>query len=557
MENNKLFKVIEQAIQNKPSEYQLYKDLFDLCVSSEKEMFDIAHEYSAKLRQYISRELKSTTKVEEFYSLYKNALLFDAPHFFDAYMQYLEIDRKPQERFYQPRRKVLKPIVDALQDLVDDKLDELFISQPPRTGKTTTLLFFMTWCMGRFPESTNLYSAFSDSITSMFYTGLLEVLNDPNTYKWNEIFPTCKIPTGGTNSKDETLDINRVKKYHTFTSRSLYGTLNGSCDCNGILVADDLLSGIEEALSPDRLKKAWMITDNNLLARAKEKAKILWVGTRWSLNDPIGKRIDILQSDKKFENRRYRVLNVPALNDKDESNFDYSYNVGFSTEYYQQKRASFERNDDIASWNAQYMGEPIEREGTLFNPSDMQYFDGILPDDIQNADGVYLAVDPAWGGGDYVAAPVGVQFGSLVYIIDVVFSNEDKTKTQPSIVNLIIRNKVRQAQFEGTKATSSYAEDVQKMVRNKGYQCSVLIKPASTNTSKENRIFEQSPDIRNNFVFINAKHRTKEYNLFMQQVFSFKWEGKNKHDDAPDSLAMLSTMIFKAKRKIEFVKRPF
>lgn len=555
MENLVLFKAIEKAITKKHDDYSAYKDLFDLCVNEEKNDKELAHEYCARLRQHISRELKTTEDVQEFYDLYKKTLLFDAPYSFDAYMLYLEINRKPNERFYQPRRKILKPLIDALQDLADGKLDELFLSMPPRVGKTSMILFFTTWLMGRDTEKTNLYSAFSAGITNMFYSGILEIIKDKVTYNYAKIFPYATIPDGGTNAQETTIDLGRKKKYHTTTCRSLYGTLNGSCDCNGILIADDLLSGIEEALSPDRLAKAWFLTDNNLIPRAKENAKILWVGTRWSINDPIGKRLDIIESNPNFANRRIEVINVPALNENDESNFQYDYGVGFSTEFYHQRRSSFEKNNDIASFMAQYMGQPIEREGTVFNPQDLRYFNGELPQG--EPDCVYMALDPSWGGGDYVASPIGVRYDDDIYIVDVVFTNTDKTKSQPMVVQKLMKHNVTQLQIEANKTQASFGDEVNKMLKDKGYRCLLTRKAAGSDKAKWERIWESAPDIRENFIFLDSNYRDKDYNLFMQQVFSFKIEGKNKHDDAPDSLAMLSSMIYKSKRKVEVFARPF
>jgi len=73
----------------------------------------------------------------------------------------------------------------------------------------------------------------------------------------------------------------------------------------------------------------------------------------------------------------------------------------------------------------------------------------------------------------------------------------------------------------------------------------VTTKPAPTNTSKEQRIFDKAPDIREHFVFLTSDKRSKEYQAFMDNVFSFTINGKNKHDDAPDSLAMASDMAFR------------
>lgn len=180
--DKKLISKIFAEIKKTPTSVTAYEDMFALCRNIEPEDFTLAHSTNEELRKKITAAIKRRVNVEDFFALYKKSLLFDAPHFFDSYLLYLEINRKPNERFYQPRRKVLKSVVDALQDLTDNELDELFISMPPRVGKTTILMFFVTWLIGRNSEASNLYSAYSDTITKAFYNGVLEIINDPVTY---------------------------------------------------------------------------------------------------------------------------------------------------------------------------------------------------------------------------------------------------------------------------------------------------------------------------------------------------------------------------------------
>lgn len=493
---------------------------------------------------------KSGKDVEKYFDVYKQCLLYEAPVDFDSFMLYLEIDRPPAEKFYAPRRKKIKHLVDALQRLADDELDELFVSQPPRTGKTTVMMMYLLWEICRDPEKSNLYCAFSETITGAFYKGICEILDDDYTYRLRDIFPDLIV--ADRNSQLHTLNVGRSKRYPSITARSLYGTLNGSCDANGLLISDDLIGGIEEALNKDRMMKAWITVTNNMLSRAKQKCKLLWIGTRWSLIDPIGMRIATLEDDT-FKNRRYEIINLPALDENDESLFDYDYDVGYSTQAFKEKRATFEKNDDMASWNAQYMGMPIEREGSLFSSGEMTYFNGELPDG--EPDVTFMAIDPAFGGGDYVASPVCKKYGDVVYVVDTVFDNGDKTITQPNIVDKIIRWGVTRVQIEATKSTESYAQELDKMLRAKGHRINIMTKAAGTRMSKEQRIFDKAPEIRNNFIFLEGGKRSKEYHLFMQNVFSFTMVGKNKHDDAPDSLSMACDMAFNQSRKVEAVRR--
>lgn len=551
MTKEKLISKIFSKIKKDPEDLQAYEDIFSLCMSYEEEDFKLAHKTNKKLRDLIGANI-NTDNATKLYKLYKRTLLFDAPYDFDSYLLYIEINRKPEERFYQPRRRILKQIVDKLQALVDDELDELFISLPPRVGKTTLLLFFVTWIIGRNSELSNLYSAYSDTITKAFYNGVLETIADPTTYLWNDVFPKAKIVQ--TNSADETINIDRKKRYPSLTCRSLYGTLNGACDCNGFEISDDLIGGIEEAMNKDRLVSAWSKVDNNLLPRAKEKAKILWCGTRWSMIDPAGLRMELLLNDDRFKNRRFAIINVSALDENDESNFDYDYGVGFSSEYYRQRRASFERNNDMASWTAQYMGEPIEREGALFTPNDFRYYNGELPK--EDPDRIFMAVDPAFGGGDFVASPVCFQYGSDIYVHDVVYSSEDKRTTQPLLANMAIKYNVAAMQIEANKSTESYKEGVEEELKKKDYRLNITSKPAPTDKAKYQRIFDKAPDIRDNMIFRESGKRSKEYSLFMQNVLSYKMFAKNQHDDAPDSLTMAMNMV-RGNNKAEVFKRLF
>lgn len=551
-----LIKIISKQIIEKPYEYGAYEDLFSLCRNGLTENKKEALRLSAELRSICEANIRKLDGaiITKLIALIDRTLLFEAPHVFDSYMLYLEKNRRPNERFYKPRRKKLKIVVDAIQELVDDELDELFIAMPPRVGKTTLIMFALTWIIGRNSELANLYSAYSDVITAAMYSGVLEVINDAYTYTWHEIFPDSKIVA--TNAKDEIINIDRKKRYPSLTCRSLYGTLNGACDCNGFLVSDDLIGGIEEALNKDRLASAWFKVDNNLIPRAKEQAKKLWVGTRWSIADPAGVRMDLLEHDAAYTTVRYRIINMPALDlVNDESNFEYDYGVGFSTDYYRQRRASFERNNDMASWNAQYMQEPIERDGTLFCPDDLRYYNGVLPSD--EPDRIFMAVDPAFGGGDFCSAPVCFQYGNDCYIPDVVFDAGDKKITQPKIVETILKHKIQAARFEANNGGEDYQEAVEKKLREKNYRLNITSKRAKTTVRKEQRIFDKAPEIRE-FYFLEASKRTKEYNQFMNNLFAFKITGKNKNDDAPDSLAMLVEMREDSVgQKAEIFKRPF
>lgn len=539
-----------KRITEVPTDTVIASDFFEAIKLVRKEEPGKELEYNKLLLQISGNVLRTSRDnkvLETYYWLRKKSLLVDSRACFDSYMQYVEYDRPAKKRFYLPRRKVLKGAVDMIQDLVDDRLDEGFLVLPVRVGKTTLAMFLATWLIGRDSEGSNLYTAYSDAVTKALYSGVLEIIADSTTYSWQDVFNDSRITR--TNAADETIDIDRDKRYPSLTCRSLGGGLNGACDCSSFLVADDLISGIEEALSVDRLRAAWFKVENNLLPRAKETAKILWIGTRWAESDPMGVRLDLVNNDEQYSRVRIREITIPALDSNDESNFDYPYKLGYSTEFYHRKRASYERNNDMASWFALFIGAPIERSGALFTPEDFTYFNGVLPQgDLIR---VFMAVDPAWGGGDFVAAPIiaEVDCGDEIerYVIGVVYSDAEKHITRPAIINAIKKHNVSAARFEANKQTEEYKDPIEKELKEDGYMISITTKSAEGRKGKEARIFSHAEEIRK-FIFLVEGKRPKEYQLFMQNLFSFSMKSTNKHDDAPDSLAMAVDMIFNKSR---------
>lgn len=503
-----------------------------------------------------AKERGDVAFMEQANELQRKILCYEGPESLDSFMLYDEINRPFDQQFWLPRRKVLLPICHALESLERDELDEVTISLPPRTGKTALVQKFSEWVMLRHPERSNLYCTYSDTVAKTFYEALLELLCDPATYAWHDVFPERVV--AHKDSKDYRLDIDRRKHYSSFTARSLYGSLNGTCDADGYQIMDDPHSGIEEALNRNRLDTAWAHVENDFMTRKSvDRIKRIWIGTRWSLYDVISRRLDSLKNDPEFANVRFKEINIPALDPvTDESNFVYLYGKGSSTQSYRQVRASFERNGDIASWLAQFQQQPVERAGALFNPGDLRYYNGVLPE--SQPDRVFMAVDPSWGGGDFCASPVCYQYGDDLYVQDVVYTNEDKRISQPAIVNCVKKYGVAAIQFEATKMTAGFADDVDGMLRSDNIRINIMKRAAGTQKSKDQRIFDKAPEIRERMVFRDDSGRSKEYVMFMQNVYSFTFQGNNKHDDAPDSLGMAVEMAFFSKSNaVEVMRSPF
>lgn len=225
-----ILKNIRMFIDKKP-DFEAYQDYFDTLRLLGKEDKVKSFKQNLWLRQETARHVmysKDPALIAKFYELNKKTYLYMAQDDFDSYCIYLEWNREPQKRFYQPRRKVLYPLVRDLQDLADGNLDFLGVSLPPRVGKSTLCIFFMTWLMGKHPDVANVMSGHSDKLTDGFYREALNILTDTETYLWNEVFPTVRIADNS--AKNETIDLNKKKRFPTFTARSVGGTLTGAVE---------------------------------------------------------------------------------------------------------------------------------------------------------------------------------------------------------------------------------------------------------------------------------------------------------------------------------------
>lgn len=462
--------------------------------------------------------------------LYWNVMLIEARHMvIDSYLMYLERKREQQAKFYEPRREIFMKfgLIQSMQDLVDDKLDILSISLPPGTGKSTLEIFVLSGIIGWYPDMPNLASSFSGTMTHSIYDGVNQILSDADEYSWHDIFPDVPFKAReGTNSKDQTINVGRPKRFKSLTCRAINASLTGTTRCEYLLCCDDLVSGIEEALNKDRLDKLWMSYNTDLLTRRKQSAKELHVATRWSVYDPIG-RLKILNEG----NPRARFIAVPALNENGESNFEYDGNVGFNTAYFKEIQKSM---DDI-SFKCLFQNDPVEREGLLYHDDEIRRY---LELPLDEPDAVLSIVDTKNKGTDFFVQPVFLQYGEDFYLVDAICSDDANYETQYArSANLILKNKVEACQFESNNGGDRVALEVSKRVKEaKGY-CNIT--QQFTTQNKETKIIVYAPWVKQHVIFKDRSmyQPNDDYGRMMSFLLGYSPIAKNKHDDVPDALS--------------------
>jgi len=532
----------------KTGSYRACTDLKDMCREAMKEDIPLAVKYlkrlSSEMESIIPR-LSDVDELRKMYSLHKTVLLLAAPHDFESYLLYVESNREPKKKFYPPRRAALKRVVDALQDLADDKLDLLAVSLPPGSGKTTLAIFYLTWLAGRVPDKPMLTGSHSNSFIRGVYDECLRILEPDGEYLWHDVFPSVNVVN--TNAKDCRIDLGRRKRFETLEFTSI-GTGNaGLYRAATLLYCDDLVSGIEVALSKDRLDKLWETYTTDLRQRKiGDVCKELHIATRWSVHDVIGRLEEEYSSSD-----RARFITVPALNEKDESNFDYPFGVGFSTAFYHEQRDIM----DDASWRALYMNEPIEREGLVYDEDELRRFFDMPQED---PDTIIAVCDTKDRGKDYCVLPVVYVYGQDYYFADVICDNGLPDVVDARLVDILYRHKVRACRFESNSAGGRVAKETQEALKAKGGVTHITTKFSTQN--KETRIITASGWVKEHCLFKDESlyKRNSEYGRFMEFLTSYTMAGKNRHDDVPDAVAMLADYAQSLSgAHVEIFKRPW
>ena len=480
---------------------------------------------------------------------YYDVLKLEAPHLFHSYLLYLEKNREESERFYSPKMKQLNKhgLIQAMQDLEDDKLDILSISMPPGTQKTTLEKFFCSWIIGKHPKDYSLFFSHSDDITRMFYDGVLDITTNYEEYTWSEIFPDVKLQS--TDAKRQRINFDKQKAYSNIQCTSVGSKNAGKVRCNRYLYCDDLIGGIEEALNKRTLDKLWRIYGTDARQRKlNEQVKEIHIATRWSVHDVIGRLKKIYDG-----NDRARFIAIPDIDPKTgESNFDYKYN-GMSVEFFHDQELGM---DDI-SYKCLYKNEPIEREGLLYHDDDIRRFVS-MP--VREPDAILGICDVKNKGTDFMFLPCMYQYDSDFYLVDCICDdNTDYGVQYERLSNIIVEHNMQQCEFESNSGGDRVSYEVNKLVEEKGGRCNITDKPTETN--KETRIIVNADWVKKHVLFRDKEnYKPKDdYGTMMWWLMTYSVVGKNEHDDVPDGLANFALYVTKPQRvaKAEAVQNPF
>ena len=501
---------------------------------------------------------------------------------FEDFILYMEKNRPQEKRFYMPRQKTMRVLVWDFEDLIYRYLKFLGISLASRTGKSTISLLGLVWAALREPDLSSAIGSHSGVLAKGFYSEALNFITSEE-YTFGEMYSfwhNTNVVLEDKSAEYLYLNLGTPSRFQTLVFRGIDGTWTGAIDVSMLLVVDDLVRDREHSLSPTRMENTWQEYLNKMVDRKSGKeypqdklaqlqemynvirklrgqepvtltpfagALEMMIGTLWNVYDPLVRMEKLYGNDP-----LYRFRKIPALNEKDESNYPYQY----TTEYLHEMRERL----DAPEWMAKWMQAPFVREGLLYQPQELNYFNGECPN------GKTIAVlDPAVGGGDFLSMLIIRVVGKKNYIIDWLYTNETKGKTIPAICGKIMFHTVTELHYERNGIGRAFEEDVTKALHERGcYSCKAQPFNTPEGMSKEDKILGYSDWVKANLWFIDEEaksttySRSQDYIKAMNDMFIYTTVGKNKHDDSVDNLAQAARVFEKQSNgTVDIILNPF
>jgi predicted phage terminase large subunit-like protein len=408
-------------------------------------------------------------------------------------------------------RQFLKSIADAFQQIEQKQIKSLSVSMPPRAGKSYITSLFCAWTIGRNPDKSVMRNTCTATLYQKFSYDVRAIVKSD---KFKQVFPNVVLSDDKANLQG--WNTNSSKQVGYFGA-GVGGTIIGFGASN-VAITDDLYRGIEDALSDTMNDRIIQWKESTHDSRFESGCARIDIGTRWSLNDVIGRNIEGKIYDKS--------IIIPALDERGNS---FCELVMSTNEYLEkQKRTAPE------IWAAEYMQQPVDVKGRLFN--ELKYIDPNELKDIQKRgiEGAIAYIDVSDQGNDFTAMAICQIIKGEMYIVDYVFTRDNTDITIPLCAQKLNQWNVNYCRVESNAMGAMFSRHLQKETQTRILQ-------VNNTTNKITRIIMQSAWIMNRFTFV--KYDDQQSQLFIQNLLSFSKEGKNKNDDSPDCCAGLSIFI--------------
>lgn len=420
--------------------------------------------------------------------------------------------------FYKKDRDYLVEFCNTIQEFYEDPdAKVLIINMPPRHGKSRTAQMAVEWILGKTPIEKIMTGSYNTTLSTTFAKNvrndIQEIKADDDRIVYSDIFPNVRIKRG-----DASMDMWSLEGgYNNYLATSPGGTATGFGAT--ILIIDDIIKNAEEAYNENTKAKHWDWFTNTMLSRLEEGGKIIIIMTRWASDDLAGRAIEHFGDKAK-------VITMKALQDDESMLCD---DVLSYDSYMEKCRAM---GEDIASAN--YQQVPIDLKGVLY--SNIKTYERVPCN--QNGNPLFSVIknytDTADTGSDYLSSITYGVYNGDAYILDVVYTQAPMEETEPAVAKMLFDNGVNIADIESNNGGRGFARNVGRILKNEYKSNKTSVNAFHQSGNKTARILSNSTWVMEH-IFMPKDWRQR-WTEFAHAIITYQREGKNKHDDAPDSL---------------------
>jgi len=207
---------------------------------------------------------------------------------------------------------VIRNLQEFYEDFILGKRPKLVLSSPPQHGKSTLMVDFVAWVAGKNPTLQTIFASYSDKLGERANSELQRIFDSPMYQRifWGTKIPIAANVTSDTRYKRNSELIEFVDNSPgSFRNTTVNGQITGFSLDLGVI--DDPMKGRAEATSLANRDKTWNWLTDDFFSRFSDHAGMVMIGTRWHVDDPIGRWLARFGDSTK-------VLRYPAIAEVDE-----------------------------------------------------------------------------------------------------------------------------------------------------------------------------------------------------------------------------------------------
>jgi predicted phage terminase large subunit-like protein len=422
--------------------------------------------------------------------------------------------------YYTEEKKHLKELCETLQLFYERKLlkpdgafyEKLIIEMPPQHGKSRTLTNFTAWVLGKNQKERIMTASYNDDLAHDFsrYTrDIIQGVSNNGEIVYSDIFPNVRIKHGDASYKQWALE----GQFFNYKGSGVNGTQTGKGA--SIRIVDDPVKSAEVAYNETALEKLWTWFTGTWISRRSELNVLdIICNTPWAKKDPSGMVLEI-QPEKWYR------LSMPVI--------DGDGKMLCATILDQKAYDDIKELADPHILAANYLMQRLDIKGRLYSGFNTYLK---LPEETT---GCVSYTDTADEGDDYLCSIVAKTHDIYWYVVDVVYTQDAQELTELSVSDMLIKNDTTLDVVESNNGGRAFARNIIRIIRDQGKRS--YVKWFHQSKNKNARILTQSSTVQK-YVLMPEGWKDK-WPKFYDALTNYQKEGKNKHDDAPDTITGL------------------